>query len=287
MRGFERALRRGVAAAAVIGAGAGCVRAGAPEEPPVCVTVPFEPPEPPAPRRPRPLAPLEAPGPLVDLPVPGFLDAVVSLPLGATTPRPLVVAAHGAGDRPESQCRYWRDVVGNAAFVVCPRGYPESATGERAGFFYPSYPALGAEIEGAMAALLGRYHGYADPREPVFAGFAQGAALGALLLPHHPARFARAVLIEGGTGAYREWSRPSARRFHERGGRRVLFACGCAECATTAAASELPLSRERLTVQIVHVPGAGETYLGDVGAEVARAFPWLVAGDDRFGALAE
>jgi hypothetical protein len=39
--------------------------------------------------------------PLVQLSVLGHADAVVSLPLGATAKRPLVVATHGAGDRAE------------------------------------------------------------------------------------------------------------------------------------------------------------------------------------------
>src|SRR5687768_13700772 len=38
---------------------------------------------------------------LITMPVEGFRDARVTVPQGATEPRPVVVALHGAGDRPE------------------------------------------------------------------------------------------------------------------------------------------------------------------------------------------
>src|SRR6188768_1132879 len=47
------------------------------------------------------LPPLSEPAELVKLAVPGFGDAVVSLPLGAVEPRHIAVALHGNFDRPE------------------------------------------------------------------------------------------------------------------------------------------------------------------------------------------
>lgn len=67
------------------------------------------------------LAPLTSP-PQVPLPVSGFGDAVVSVPIGATAAMPVVVAVLGIGDTPEEQCEAWRDIVGIRAFVLCPRG---------------------------------------------------------------------------------------------------------------------------------------------------------------------
>src|SRR5262249_13818631 len=61
------------------------------------------PPSPPSLPPPRPLpppepAPLRADGPFLDLPVEGFGDAFVSLPLGASDKRPVLVATHGNYD---------------------------------------------------------------------------------------------------------------------------------------------------------------------------------------------
>lgn len=71
-----------------------------------------------------PLEPLSSPSALVELPVPRHGPAVLSIPLGATSRRPVLVAAHGAGDRPEWQCALWRGIVKDRAFVLCPRGFP-------------------------------------------------------------------------------------------------------------------------------------------------------------------
>ena len=55
---------------------------------------------------------------------------MVTVPLGAREPRPLVVALHGGSDRPEWACSAWRSISEGHAFVVCPRGPgSESALG--------------------------------------------------------------------------------------------------------------------------------------------------------------
>src|SRR5512143_1203126 len=46
----------------------------------------------------------------------------ISIPLGAREPRPIVVALHGAADKPGWACGEWRAIVDAYPFVVCPRG---------------------------------------------------------------------------------------------------------------------------------------------------------------------
>lgn len=233
-----------------------------------------------------PLPPLQSPSPWVDLLVPGRGAAVVSLPLGATTPRPVVVAAHGAGDRPEWQCQAWRRIVGDRAFVLCPRGHSMDprAPADEVGYFYTTHLDLGREITAALAALAARYPSHADTVAPVYAGFSQGAIMGALLLPRHPAGFARAVLIEGGYGGFQEWNLRAARLFREHGGQAVLLACGRLQCAEQARTSAGYMQREGLEARVLHAPGAGHTYGGEVQDQVAGAFEWMVSGDHRFQA---
>ena len=229
-------------------------------------------------------APLEAASPVIALEVPRHRTAVVSLPVGARGPRPVVVAAHGAGDRPEEQCRFWRGIVGDRAFVLCPRGFATNphAPPDQTGYFYTTHHMLGEEVTAALRALGERFGGHVDLGSPVFAGFSQGAIMGALVLPSHPARFGRAVLVEGGYGLFQEWNRHVARRLRERGGERVLIACGRAACAREAEVSAGYMESEGLRVRVVHAPGGGHTYGGAVGAEVAAAFAWVVEGDPRF-----
>jgi predicted esterase len=169
-------------------------------------------PEPSAGEPQGPLPPLRSPTPFVALPVPRHHAAVVSLPLGARTRRPVLVVAHGAGDRPEWQCDVWRELVADRGFVLCVRGFPTNryAPPEETGFFFADHRALGREISLALEALAALWPDHVDVEAPAFSGFSQGAIMGALLLPQHPARFSRAALVEGGYGLFQEWNIPVA-----------------------------------------------------------------------------
>jgi predicted esterase len=274
----------------------GCAAAAPPDEPAAMAESAADTPprkEQPAPRAQataaaNELEPLES-EPFVSLRVKGHRDAVVSVPAGATAPRPVIVAAHGAGDRPDWQCSYWRAMVKGGAFVLCPRGFPMNpyVPEPQTGFFYTTHYQLGAEITAALAALAERFPRHADLRAPVYAGFSQGAIMGALLLPNHPARFSRAVLIEGGYGLFQEWNRLVAKAFQRRGGERILLACGRIDCTAKADVSAGYMRKEGLLARVVTAPGAGHTYGGAVADEVESALAWVFEGDSRFQLSAE
>ena len=230
------------------------------------------------------LPPLTAPSPFIALPVERHHPAVVSLPLGATSPRPVLVVAHGAGDRPEWQCGVWREIVQDRAFVLCVRGFPTNPyVPERfTGYFYTDHHALGREIGLALASLRERFPEHADMTAPAYAGFSQGAIQGAMLLPGHPARFSRAALVEGGYGFFQEWNIPVAQRFQRRGGQRVLLACGRVRCVEQARVSAFYMRRAGLEAEVIHAEGAGHSYGGRMKEAVHRAFSWVVEGDERW-----
>jgi len=69
------------------------------------------------------LAPL-ASIPTQALALSGHGAAVVDVPAGVKRPVPILVAVLGIGDTPEEQCAMWQELVGDRAFVVCPRGAP-------------------------------------------------------------------------------------------------------------------------------------------------------------------
>jgi len=220
---------------------------------------------------------------LVALPVPGHLAAVVSVPRETTTPRPLLVSAHGAGGRPEPHCAFFRRLVAGRAFVLCPRGarLGTDAPLDQGGFFYPNHHALGREVVAALAALAARFGARVDLRAPVYAGFSQGATMGALAFVKQGGPFARMLLIEGGVGEYDEWTIANARAFHEGGGARVLLACGREACAEAARRTEGRLAKAGLDARAVY-GAAGHTYGGAVGEAIEAALPWLFDGDPRW-----
>jgi predicted esterase len=227
---------------------------------------------------------LTAPGPFVELPVPGYHEAVVSLPLGATSPRPLLVAAHGAGDRAEYHCELWRGIVGDRGFVLCPQGRrtDERVPHSEAAYFYPNHLVLDKEVRAAIAALRDRYRAHLDDARAVYAGFSQGAIHGALLIALHPEQFPRAALVEGGNGFFDEWSPYAARRFRSGGGERVLFGCGSPACVRTANRCAGYLEKVGVETRVAHAEGAGHSYGGTMQTELERNFEWLVAGDPRW-----
>jgi predicted esterase len=237
-------------------------------------------PEPPLPS--QPVGPLHGDEELVELPLSGFLPAVVSLPLGATSPRPVVVMAHGSRDRAEWHCDHWRRVLTDQAFIICPRGSRKAKPGWHGYpvYTYTSQAALKREIDAALVQLQARYPGHADTRSVVFVGHSLGAALGAGLVASDPGRYRRVILVEGGGGGFA--STAAARRFARLGGQRVLYACGTSNCARSAARSVEALRKAGVQAAVAHAAGAGHTYRGEVAEKIHRSFAWLVDGDARW-----
>ncbi|HEY3493485.1 MAG TPA: hypothetical protein VGK73_02320 [Polyangiaceae bacterium] len=227
---------------------------------------------------------LTAPAPFVELVVPAHENAVVSLPLGAATPRPLLVAAHGAGDRAEWHCELWRRIVGDRAFVLCPRGRRTDVRvpREEAAYYYPDHHALEREVLAAVAALGERYGEALDATRAVYTGFSQGAIQGALVIARNPGLFPRAALVEGGNGFFDEWSPWAARRYRKAGGERVLFGCGSPYCVRSAERCAGYLEKADVLARVVHAEGAGHSYGPAMEAELTKHFDWLVADDPRW-----
>lgn len=256
------------------------------------------------------LPPLSSPSPTTTLAVPGFAEAVTVVPVGITRPAPVVVAVIGIGDTPEEQCAVWRELVGQRAFVVCPRGLPnfvrpeaaeqpEQAEGEpqqegeepppapdvppkQMGYYEPDAARLEKEIDAAIAALKTRWGRHVGDREMVYAGFSRGAFLGAQLAPKRADRFRRVILIEGG---HSPWTEQSAAAFAKAGGTRVLFACGQQSCIDDALGAAGLLGRQKVETRTVLGEGEGHDYKKQVKDEVRRSLDWLTDGDPAWRPL--
>jgi len=207
------------------------------------------------------------------LPVPGHLDAVVALP-AATGRQPVLFATHGAGGAPEHHCAAWRQQLGQHGIIVCLRGaMVNKLIGPEAGFYYPNHHALEKELIATLDSFETAFAERILPESYVYAGYSQGATMGALMLPPHAGRFRRVLLVEGG---FDDWALASARRFAQSGGQRVAFVCGVAACNRGAERSAQILARADLLALRKHAPGAGHTYLGAVADRIQEALPWLL-----------
>jgi predicted esterase len=237
-----------------------------------------------SPEAPSASAPAGDEGAFIELAVSGHNPAIVSLPRTASSPRPLLVASHGAGDRAEPHCQLWRRIIDAHAFVLCPQGRrtDERVPHAHAAYYYPDHFALDRELRAAISALRERYPDLLDADRAVYAGFSQGAIHGAGIIVLHPEMFPRAALVEGGNGFFNEWSAYAARKYQAGGGERVLFACGSPACVRTADNCAAHLRRAGVEQRVVHAPGAGHSYGALMEIQLRTSFAWLVAGDSRW-----
>lgn len=209
-----------------------------------------------------------------ELQIPGFLPAVVYRP-AATTPRPLIVATHGAGGAPDYDCEYWKRLSQGRAFVLCLRGTP-FGRGAAGSFYYKNHLELGRELKAALTAARAAYGSRLAAGAGVYSGFSQGATMGVGMIENYGAELSHLVLIEGG---YDYWSVARAKKYRANGGRRVLFACGTQWCADKSEKAASWLRQAGLEARVEYAPGVGHTPMGEVMGRVAAALPWLLSGD--------
>lgn len=231
-----------------------------------------------------PRSPLRDEGPFVALPVPGFRNAVVSVPTGATSPRPILVAMHGNFDRPEWQCETWREISDSFPFILCPRGVLRRDAPNQDRWEY-AYPGLTErELLAGLSALRERYPNYIAPGPVLFAGFSLGAIMGLGILLRHPAEFGPIVLVEGGN---EHWTAATVRNLTSRDDTgastlRILFACSQTDCTTKSNVASHVVVRAGGTARVVSGSKVGHTYDGPVAAAIKREWAWLIAGDPRW-----
>jgi predicted esterase len=192
-----------------------------------------------------------------------------------------LVVAHGAGDRPEWHCELWQRIVRERGFVLCLRGrrVDDRVSFDQAAFYYPDHHWLGRALVATISALEARYGPRLDARRMVYAGFSQGAIMGALVVGDKPIDVGAALLIEGGAG---EWNVARARRYRRRGGERVLHVCGTPGCPRLARRATRYLEQGGVMARVEYFAAAGHSYGGGIEAALPGAFDWLVAGDPRW-----
>jgi len=216
------------------------------------------------------------PGELLELSVPGFEDAFVSFP--SRPHAPLLVAAHGAGNTPDELCETLRALLGDRGVILCPAGPKMDVRAE--GRYFPDHFALERIVLSTLAVLENAYPNAVDTKQAVYAGYSQGATMGALMIVAHGDLFPRLLLIEGGT---HDWSFARASEFRSGGARRVLFCCGTRSCAEHAETSARVLTSAGVEARAAF-SAAGHTYKGPVADSVRANFDWLVRDDPRWGA---
>ena len=231
-------------------------------------SAPVPPPNAPAPALPA----LRTESWIVELEVPGFGSAVVAPPQGTRAPRPVVVALHGYGDRPDWQCGAWTGVTEARVFVVCPRGIElPSPPGN---FAFGSLLDTEREVFAVLRALEARFTGYVSP-ERALVGFSLGASRAAQLAARNPKEFPRIALVEGGAT---EWSSRASRSFRDGGGERVLLVCSQAGCEGLLRAQGRLSEGPSTQVRVEYLGPLGHTLGPKATAKLKDPWRWLAEG---------
>jgi predicted esterase len=207
--------------------------------------------------------------------------AVVSPPLGATEPRPLVVAVHGAHDRPEWACGGWRLGFAQYPFVVCPRGTPVT----RDKYAWSNTAAIARVTLKAIARVRERYGEHVAAGPHVFAGFSQGATLSEPFLLEQATLFPTVILAEGGYATLD--SKRFAQSFAERGGKTVVIVCGTAGCRQRTAPARKRLESTGLRVFESGDLRSGHNLNQPMQTALRRDFPSWFASDPAWSSAGE
>ena len=226
------------------------------------------------PAQPPPLPPLRAESKTIKLPLEGLGPATVEVPVGATEPRPVVVAVHGHSVRPEHACENWRLASGGDAFVLCPFGLPADAKPDQIVTLGSEAYTL-REIDAGLAALRSRFGNHVAPGPVVYAGYSLGARRGVGIVAQHGDRFRRVALGEGG---YEELRRPALEAFVRGGVERLLLVCSSKACEMTFARVKKQCDQVGLPCQVAPSGENPHLFAGKVVESTRVHWPWLVAG---------
>lgn len=209
------------------------------------------------------------------LPLPSFEPALLWYRAGAQ----LFVITHGAGGEAKWHCEHFNRLLNGKASLLCPQGKRRYARDPTQGYYYPDHFALRREVMEAIARFEATLASANAARPYVYAGYSQGATMGALAFAQHGQLFSQLLLVEGG---YADWSQALVTQFQQSGGKAVLFVCGTKPCATKAEGAVHRFTTSGLKAKLTWSKGAGHVPNGAVGQALSNSLGFLLADDPRW-----
>jgi pimeloyl-ACP methyl ester carboxylesterase len=213
-----------------------------------------------------------------EIPLVGHESALVHVPAG-DQPLPALFVTHGAGGSAEEHLRYWSELGRDRYIIFSLSGSRIHTNDKGAGFYYKNHHELERELLALIEVLRDPNNAalaYVQRLQPPpwhYAGYSQGATMGALFLLDHGELFDRAIFIEGGTEGV---SALRAQRFYQHGGQKLLWVCGTLGCNKGALRASSVAREAGLEARAVHVSGAGHIYWGQVAEQVALQLTWVL-----------
>jgi predicted esterase len=198
--------------------------------------------------------------------------AYVTPPVGAREPRPLMVAVHGAGDRPDWACGGWRLGANEYPFVVCPQGLKFDS--QR--FAWDSPSTIARRVQAAIDAVRARFGPYIADGPTIYAGFSQGATMAGTALLEQRDRFPVVALAEGGYNLLRDQA--FLQKLRSAGTTRLMIVCGSPACFATAHSVQGGLERAGIEAFTAGDAQSGHNLNERMQIALRAALPQLTSG---------
>jgi len=206
---------------------------------------------------------------------------VVSVPLGARAPRPILIALHGGSEKPERACLAWRGITEAYPFVICPRGWGGNES--RLGWISPS--DTNQRIARAVAATKRTFGSWVeDTRSLVLAGFSMGGGQVALVARRDPQTYRRIVV--GDSAHDPRAALAFAGEWVTGGGERALFLCTTSGCEPSMRAAARKVARERAHARLNIAPTQVHALSERAVQSMRRDWAWLVEGAEGWASYA-
>ncbi len=206
---------------------------------------------------------------------------VVAVPLGASRPRPIMIALHGGSDRPEWACNAWRGITAGYPVLVCPHGV---GTNE-ASLAWSSPADTKLRVARAIAAAKAALGSWVlETSTVVLVGFSMGATQAALLARAEPQIYKRLVLAESAYAP--EPAIAFAKPWAAGGGERAIFLCTTLGCEAPYRNAARNVARQGAPARL-DIAGTNAHGMWDaVVQSMRRDWPWLVADAEGWEAYA-
>jgi hypothetical protein len=148
---------------------------------------------------------LRAESDLVKLVLSGYSQAVLSLPLGSSGERPLIVALHSERQSAQVACEVSKELDGGGSFVLCPSEVRQEDAA--------------AEVKAGIESLVSSYSGRVQGNNISLIAWGKSAKLAIAVAVAKPAQYPRVLLIDPASGSVDDsfWS-----DFRVNGGKRVF-----------------------------------------------------------------
>lgn len=196
----------------------------------------------------------------------------VSVPLGASEARPIMIALHGGGDRPDWACGEWRGITSGYPFMVCPRG---PGAGD-SGLGWSSPADTRARIAKAIAATKKIFGSWVQEGPMVLAGFSMGATQTALIARGDPKTYPRVAIVESAYAP--EPAIAFAGPWAKGGGERAIFMCTTLGCEGPYRKAARNVAHHHVTARL-NIAGTNQHGIWDeVVRSMRRDWPWVVDG---------